>query len=424
MFTSDIFQNKCDNCGEITQEPFIECCECEAILCTTCFASGREVNDHKNYHKYAVRANDFFVFEGCNWTAKEEARLLQGISSHGYGNWEEISKFVHTRTELECQEHYKKYYIENVQYKELNLFPETVQSIFPRPVIPYLFSTNVSKDPPRNNTSDQHLAGYNAYRSEFELSYDNYAEAIFSIENNCANEDDECMESLQVAIFKAFNNRLRERQRRYNIIKEHGLIMPNKLISWLHSIDIPALRQKVDKLLPFMQLMTGMQFQAFIESICLEFQLIQRISQLHEFRRKGIKTLYGGQLYKALKLNNDITVQEQKQRTTLMSKKFENHVNLRNMSMIGQRKKRVLMPLDIIDLPDYNLLSQKEKDLCSNIRLIPQNYLEIKRLFMLENDKLGSLKLLDARRIAKIDVNKTRKIYDFLVKEGFVKQPL
>lgn len=37
--------------------------------------------------------------------------------------------------------------------------------------------------------------------------------------------------------------------------------------------------------------------------------------------------------------------------------------------------------------------------------------------------KIGYLRLADARRLIKIDVNKTRVLYDFLLEHGFVNKP-
>ncbi|KOB71134.1 Transcriptional adapter 2-alpha [Operophtera brumata] len=427
---NDILQVKCDFCGEIAHEPYIECCECETSLCTGCFASGQETATHRNDHKYAIRRNDFPLFDNCNWSAKEECKLLCALSTYGYGNWEEISKTVHTRSKLECQEHYKKYYIESVQYNELKLLPDTEQSMFPKPVTPFLYSTEVSLNPPRNNSADQHLAGYNAYRSEFELSYDHNAESLFNFENSYSDdEDDECMDALKVSLVSTLNTRLKERKRRYTILQHHGLIMPNKLASWIQKFDKTLTRQKAEKLLSFMQFMTGMQFDAFIESLDLEEEITQNIARLCEYRRNGIKTLYAATLYKQLKKENDLVVKHQKYATSMMSKKFESQSPIKNAHMFGKtsnllKYKRTSMPLDIVDLPGFNKLSESERVLCSNLRLLPENYLEIKEQLISQNSKIGFLRLLDARRIVKIDVNKTRKIYDYLLYEGFITKPL
>jgi transcriptional adapter 2-alpha len=39
-----------------------------------------------------------------------------------------------------------------------------------------------------------------------------------------------------------------------------------------------------------------------------------------------------------------------------------------------------------------------------------------------ESEKRGGLRLAEARSLANIDVNKTRRIYDFLAKEGFLQK--
>lgn len=428
--SNDILQTKCDICAEVAHEPYIECCVCDVNICTGCFAAGRENKTHRNDHKYAVRRNDFPLFDNCNWSAKEECKLLSALSTYGYGNWEEIAKMVHTRTKLECQEHYKKYYIQNVQYNELKLLPETEQSLFPKILTPYIYNTDVNGNPPRNNTGDQHLAGYNAYRSEFELSYDHNAENLFNFEDGYSDdEEDECMDALKVSLVSALNTRLKERKRRYKILQRHGLIMPNKLVSWIQNFDTTLTRQKTERLLTFMQFMTGMQFDAFIESMNLETELMQKIGRQYIYRSNGIKTLYSARLYLQLKTEHDLTIKEQKHAALVMSKKFENQSPIKHGQLFTKstnnmlKYKRTSMPLDIIDLPGYHRLSDSEKVLCSNLRLMPENYLDIKEQLIAQNSKMGFLRLLDARRIVKIDVNKTRKIYDYLLYEGFISKP-
>lgn len=54
------------------------------------------------------------------------------------------------------------------------------------------------------------------------------------------------------------------------------------------------------------------------------------------------------------------------------------------------------------------------------VRLVPDAYLEFKSILMNENLRNGYVKLAQARQMIKIDVNKTRKLYDFLVQEGLV----
>jgi len=58
--------------------------------------------------------------------------------------------------------------------------------------------------------------------------------------------------------------------------------------------------------------------------------------------------------------------------------------------------------------------------LCSRVRLVPESYLEFKDTLINECNKLGYLQLAQARTLIRIDVNKTRKIYDFLLSEHLI----
>lgn len=77
----------------------------------------------------------------------------------------------------------------------------------------------------------------------------------------------------------------------------------------------------------------------------------------------------------------------------------------------------------ILGLPSYDKLTEEEKELCSTIRLVPTAYLSYKAILISENAKSSNLRLADARRLIKIDVNKTRQLYDFLLKSGFINKP-
>lgn len=85
--------------------------------------------------------------------------------------------------------------------------------------------------------------------------------------------------------------------------------------------------------------------------------------------------------------------------------------------------KRKSTPLEILGLPGYDKLTEDEKTLCSTVRLVPMSYIGYKTILTAENAKTGYLRLADARRLIKIDVNKTRQLYDFMLKYGFIDKP-
>ncbi len=58
--------------------------------------------------------------------------------------------------------------------------------------------------------------------------------------------------------------------------------------------------------------------------------------------------------------------------------------------------------------------------LCSQCRFQPEAYLQFKRQLINECKKLGRLSLAESRKLLKIDVNKTRKVYDLLKTRGLI----
>lgn len=94
-----------------------------------------------------------------------------------------------------------------------------------------------------------------------------------------------------------------------------------------------------------------------------------------------------------------------------------------SLSQATPMKRPQSKPLNIVGMPGFDKLLPKEQDLCSQVRLVPQAYIELRDLLVAENKKCGSLRLQTARKMLKIDVNKTRKLYDFLVVEGYVVKP-
>eukprot|EP00276_Gloeochaete_wittrockiana_P000760 CAMPEP_0184671722 /NCGR_PEP_ID=MMETSP0308-20130426/85671_1 /TAXON_ID=38269 /ORGANISM="Gloeochaete witrockiana, Strain SAG 46.84" /LENGTH=128 /DNA_ID=CAMNT_0027118905 /DNA_START=533 /DNA_END=919 /DNA_ORIENTATION=- len=77
-------------------------------------------------------------------------------------------------------------------------------------------------------------------------------------------------------------------------------------------------------------------------------------------------------------------------------------------------------PLDISHCPKVELLSAEERDLCSYVRFLPEQYLTTKDTLILESMKRGFLKKRKARQIIKMDVKKTSKIFDHLVNAGWI----
>ena len=80
------------------------------------------------------------------------------------------------------------------------------------------------------------------------------------------------------------------------------------------------------------------------------------------------------------------------------------------------------VPLNLANSPMLHLLRPDEQALCSSLRILPKPYLVIKETLVREYARRGGkLRRREARDLVKIDVNKTSRVWDFLVQTGFLK---
>lgn len=152
--------------------------------------------------------------------------------------------------------------------------------------------------------------------------------------------------------------------------------------------------------------------------------------RLYDLRKNGIHTFHGGRLYYKLRSRRLTRVRDKraehydnawewKKLLPCDSSDGRNLLGLLQPNITGIKRKST--PLDILGLPGYEKLTDEEKQLCSTLRLVPTAYMDYKTILLTENTRTGYLRLADARRLIKIDVNKTRQLYDFLLKFGFIR---
>ncbi|KAH8315058.1 transcriptional adapter 2A isoform X1 [Drosophila kikkawai] len=444
---------RCAACRCNLSEPYIKCSEClHTLLCLQCFAHGREISMHRNNHAYIIVRDSIQVFaQEPHWTARDERILLQTLRVQGYANWEAVSHSLDQRhAPLEVRRHYHDCYFGGIFERLLKL--QHARHSYTPERMPYVFKMR-SLDPPRHDDiaaiQFKLNAGYRCARGDFDTPYDASAESLLSImvnQRSCEDDQEaegneverEITEELQLGLVRAYNNRLRERQRRYRIMRQHGLIMPNRTVSWISkyihafSNDTTCMR-----FLGFMQICEPVEFDLLVESLRHYRELKTRLFNLYEWRQQGVSTLAGAALFKRL-----CKQRQQAQRDYVRQKHQTDGFDWQHLvqyyeynrngeplplgissKLYALSSRRKASPIEIGDLPGYSKLNAGERKLCSVARLVPQSYLDYKNQLVSEQAKLGHLRLADARRLIKIDVNKTRQIYDFLLENGHISRP-
>lgn len=425
----------CYVCSSILREPYICCADCNnsVEICTTCFSIGAEHEPHKNYHQYIIVKNEFPLYEGSTWAANEETELLDAVFECGLGNWNDISRRLQSRSAQECEKHYVTFYIEN-PVPELPRFKQQFLTLTSEP--PFEYRHFETEEPPRylpGSNSYRALGGYNAARGDFEIEYDNYAETTVSQLDfsTFEPEDADCEigTALQTAIVSMYNVRLRERERRKQVVRNHGLILLRKTLSGLSRYEATVTRAIAERLLMFMQFMPGIDFDYIMEGLHHAGELRQCILRLQDLRENGITRFHSCRLFRKLLRIREAHCKERRllqSSPTSYWQPFSDSVPalspaIKTFPNISTRP--LPPPLDIVGLPGYERLSAAERQLCSVTRLVPESYLEFQRILVAECKRNAGLKLAQARMLIKIDVNKTRKLYDFLLREGFIWHP-
>lgn len=414
-------------------EPYIRCAVCgpqKLDICLQCFSKGWEDSKHQNNHDYEIITNNFSLFEP-DWTAKEEKAVLEGVSDYGLGNWYDVSNQVQGKSRQECEQHYIRVYVDNPK-PPLPALPS--QAIPPKLTsLPY----RMCEDPPRpardSQKASSEMAGYMPARSDFNLEFDNYAELDIK-DIYFHNETDELLEELKLTTVDIYHSRQTQRYRRKLIVRNLGLVnmLRHQMIDRTHS---QVVRDMVEKLNRLCRLHTPVAHDKFIEGLIYEQDLKNEMKKLQEYRRNGIKTFIGADVYNRLKarreqmkdrknhlgevlciMRDPNACQQWLRRQALLE---TGHTDL--LPVIPGTARKITPPLDLTGFAGYDRLTENERELCATLRIIPEAYFEYKQSFITESQKLGFLKLKQARNLIRIDVNKTRKLYDFFVREKLIK---
>ena len=420
----------CFGCKMHLHTPYIKCFECSTLLCLHCFAQGYETSGHQNDHSYEVISLDFPLLENT-WTALEEMSLLDSIAECGIGNWSDIACRLRTKTAEECETHYLDHYI-NYPHQPLKGILQHVPPEIDRcyKSIPY----EPGEDPPRPKDDAGQavdMAQYMPCRGDFNVEYDNFAECdIKDVEFDYEDRSDE---GLKVATVEIYLSRVKERCYRKRIIKDYGLINIRKtelIEQGLSKVE----KELRDKLKPFAKLHSPEQHEQLIQGLLLEDSLKQEICLLQHYRRAGLTLKDSANIYEmshqerlrhlsnGSMLNDIFSLLEdkvacqswlQKQAITQSSAAIPSFP-------IPSLGRKPATRLDISGTPGVEKLTEEERELCSKLRFLPHSYLEYKQMLIKESQLLGSLKLAQARALVKIDVNKTRKLYDFCVRHNWI----
>ncbi|KAM5580387.1 transcriptional adapter ADA2 [Rosa sericea] len=274
------------------------------------------------------------------------------------------------------------------------------------------------------------LSGYNYKRQEFEIEYDNDAEQILA-DMEFLDTDTDRDRELKLRVLHVYGKRLDERKRRKDFVLERNLLHPDPLEKNLS----PEVREIYQRFKVFMRFHSNEDHKELLKSIIEEQQIVKRILDLQEARAAGCRTAAEASKYLVQKRKNES--EESLQKIKENSQAGASGKVLQQISPRGAVRGSALLHPGIKDLPlttipisnpldDWdisglagaNLLSETDKRLCCELRILPSHYLHMLQTISTEISSGNVKKKSDAHSLFKVEPSKVDRVYDVAIRKG------
>lgn len=284
------------------------------------------------------------------------------------------------------------------------------------------------------------LSGYNFKRQEFEIEYDNDADQLLA-DMEFKDTDTDAERELKLRVLRIYSKRLDERKRRKDFILERNLLYPDPFEKDL----LPEEGEIYQRFKVFMRFHSKEEHEALLRNIIKEHHIVKRIQDLKEARAAGCQTAdeanrfiefekkrkeaeeaalrikessQAGPSGKVLQKPDHLKGELDGSPQVLVRGAMDLNPGSKDSSLGMRSIASSLDDWDITGFTGADLLSETEKRLCCEIRLLPAHYLN-----MLQTMSVGVLngkvtKKSDAYKLFKVDPNKVDRVYDMLVKKG------
>ncbi|XP_062160670.1 transcriptional adapter ADA2-like isoform X3 [Alnus glutinosa] len=282
------------------------------------------------------------------------------------------------------------------------------------------------------------LSGYNFKRQEFEIEYDNDAELLLA-DMEFKDTDFDAEHELKLKVLRIYSKRLDERKRRKDFILERNLLYPDPFEKSLS----PEEREICQRYRVLMRFHLKEEHDELLKNIIEEQRIVKRIQDLQEARAAGCCTATEANRFLEQKRKKEAEesehgVKESSQCPNGKVLQRQNHLkgefdaspqgfvkgstglqpSTRDSSSALQAISSCVDEWDITGFVGVDLLSETEKQLCGEIRILPSHYLNMLEVISVEILKGNVTKKSDAHSLFKLEPSKVDEVYDMLVKKG------
>jgi len=419
----------CACCGDDCHENYAlriycEICEPGLDICLDCFANSVVVGQHKPFHRYSYRMlheeqAKFPLLPG-NWNSQELFQLLEGLEQFGYGNWDDVSRYVDTKGPNECREAVNSHFVNGPigsrtydEIKRGNAVDHTTHK---------LCAPSDKKVPDIGDvtTNELLMVGWLPSRDEFEVEHCNDAETLVSCldPGKTAEPEEEVELALKLTHVELYQAKLKERQRRREMAAEYGLIKHFLADQMAKNLSKPKKKDGKGEILEKLKMLAKFQsvseYDKFVTSMSREKELKSRIKELHRYRKNGVTQHRDGDDFDTERLRRNKLKTEKKRAAEAgldLPPSIVEHpqggIDLDNVT-------------NITTLPGYDLLSASEKRLCAMLRLHPNLYTSYKTCLIRDHIQKRRGQIIRAVHPSGLDKAHRKKIFNFLLQAGWI----
>ncbi|XP_006407803.2 transcriptional adapter ADA2a [Eutrema salsugineum] len=271
------------------------------------------------------------------------------------------------------------------------------------------------------------LYGYNLKRQEFEIEHDNDAEQLLAdMEFKDSDTDAEREQKLQV--LHIYSKRLDERKRRKEFVLERNLLYPDQFEMSLSAEE----RKLYSSCKVFARFHSKEEHKELMKKVIEEHRILRRIQDLQDARAAGCRTSTDANRFIEEKRKKEAEESWLRQNHgapgSIASKTLKSPRGLpRNLQPFGSVSlSKVTLPIISSSLDDWDvsgllgadLLSETEKSMCNEMRILPAHYFKMLETLTSEIKKGNIKKKSDAYSFFKVEPSKVDKVYDLLIQKG------
>lgn len=226
---------------------------------------------------------------------------------------------------------------------------------------------------------------------------------------------------MKIKVLQAYEWRLQERNRRKEFAIERGLVDFRRVQANEKKMSKED-REIHFKFRPFARFISHEDFEELVQGAIRERNLRNRIEQLKHYRAMGITSLEEAEKYEHERKKRETEMDTRRGRRSLYG---------------GQRARKAIddpfttpvTPVSenvgngVTTGPGSDLLSNKERELCTVLRLHPHRYMVVKDALMRESFRLGNLTKNTALKMFEgtMDQESITKLYDYFALCGWIK---